>query len=118
MNVSGLIARRACEKMPSAQIILFDKIVSMAIMDTFFDFLSASGGAILGALFAFVLNHKRNKKMSNQLVVSRQTIDKIKLENSNLLEQIKEKENMILKLEMQILGNNQETADKKSTKKK
>ena len=83
----------------------------MVVMETFFDFLSASAGAILGALFAFMLNRKRNKKMSSQLVVSRQSFEKIKLENMNLLQQIKEKENLILQLQLQILG---KTANSKS----
>ncbi len=78
------------------------------MMDTIFDFLSASGGAILGALVAFLLNRKRNRQMANQLIVSRQALDKIKLENTELLKQIQDKENTILQLEMQILGNGDE----------
>ncbi len=93
-------------------------MVFMAIMDTFFDFLSASGGAILGALFAFVLNHKRNRKMSNQLIISRQALDKIKMENTELLKQIQDKENTILKLEMQILGDEPKKIVKKDKPRK
>ncbi len=75
----------------------------MTLMETLFDLFSASAGAIFGALFAFFLNRKRNKKMANQLVISRQALDKIKLENEELLRQIHDKENMILQMEMQIL---------------
>ena len=83
-------------------------------MDTFFDFLSASGGAILGALVAFLLNRKRNRQMANQLIVSRQALDKIKLENTELLKQIQDKENTILQLEMQILGDTSKDKTKKT----
>ena len=76
----------------------------MDILDTLFDVLSASVGAILGAVFAFFLNKKRNKKMANQVVFGRQELEKIKLENERLLETIREKENLILKMQVEILG--------------
>ena len=85
----------------------------MAILETLFDILSASAGAIFGALFAFFLNRKRNKKMENQLVISRQALEKIKLENQELLRQIREKENLILQMQVQILGNK---ANRKATR--
>lgn len=74
----------------------------MVLVETLFDLLSASFGAICGAVFAFFLNRKRNKSMANQLVVSRQALEKIKLENQDLLHQVQDKENLILQL--QILG--------------
>ena len=76
----------------------------MAILETLFDVLSASIGAILGAVFAFFLNKKRNKKMANQVVFGRQELEKIKQENERLLETIREKENLILKMQVEILG--------------
>ncbi len=84
------------------------------VLETLFDVLSASTGAICGALFAFFLNRKRNQKMANQLVISRAALDKIKLENENLLKRIQEKENMIIQMQMQILG---ASPTKKSAKK-
>lgn len=89
----------------------------MAIIETLFDVLSASVGAIFGALFAFFLNRKRNNKIMGRLGVSRQALDKIKLENHDLLEQIKEKENLILKMQMQLLAD-AGTATKKTKKTK
>ena len=59
--------------------------VFMAIVETLFDLLSASAGAILGALFAFFLNRKRRKQMANQLVISRSALEKVKLENEEIL---------------------------------
>ena len=78
----------------------------MAIIDTLFDVLSASVGAVMGAVFAFYLNRKRNRRMASQQSITRQELEKIKLENERLLSQIKEKENIILKMQMQILGAN------------
>ena len=87
----------------------------MALIETLFDLLSASAGAILGALFAFFLNRNRRKQMTKQLIVSKSELEKIKLENEKLLEQIKEKENLILKMQVQILGSkaNDKSKDKK-----
>lgn len=88
----------------------------MFIMETLFDVISASIGAILGAVFAFFLNRHRGKQMANQLVVSRATLDKIKLENEELLRQIRDKENLIMKMQLQLLGN--DTKIKKTTQKR
>lgn len=76
----------------------------MMLMETLFDVLSASAGAICGALFAFFLNRRKTKSMSSQLVISRQALEKIKLENESLLKQIRDKENLILQMQMEILG--------------
>ena len=78
----------------------------MAIIDTLFDVLSASVGAVMGAVFAFYLNRKRNRNMASQQLITRRELERIKLENERLLSQIKEKENIILKMQMQILGTN------------
>ncbi len=77
----------------------------MSFIETLFDVISASIGAILGAIFAFFLNRKRGKKMANQLVISKSELNRIKLENEELLRQIRTKENIIMQMQMQILGN-------------
>jgi uncharacterized membrane protein (DUF106 family) len=89
----------------------------MAIIDTLFDVLSASIGAIMGAVFAFFLNHHRNRSLATKLIVNRQTLDKIKLENQSLLKQIQDKENTILQMQMQILGTQSEPKKNKNKKK-
>lgn len=76
----------------------------MMLIETLFDLISASAGAIIGAFVAFLLNRSRNKKMANQLVISRQALEKIKLENEELLQQVQDKENLILQMQVQILG--------------
>ena len=91
----------------------------MAVMETLFDVLSASIGATIGVFVGFILNRKSRKKMANQAIVSRQALDKIKLENTELLKRIQDKENIILKMQMQLLGDSgDEDKDKKPPKKK
>lgn len=87
----------------------------MSITETLFDILSASAGATFGVLVGFILNHNRTKKMANQLVVSKTTLEKIKIENQELLKRIQDKENIILQMQMQILGN--DATKKKPTRK-
>ncbi len=90
----------------------------MVILETLFDVLSASVGAVIGVFVGFVLNRKTRKKMASQVVISRQALDKIKLENSELLKRIQDKENIILKMQMQILGNGDDEKKDGARKKK
>lgn len=94
------------------------KVFPVMILETLFDLLSASAGAIFGALFAFFLNRKRNKKMSNQLVISKQSFEKIKQENEALLKQIRDKENLILQMQVKMLSNGTSKQNKKKRKNK
>ncbi len=87
----------------------------MKIIETLFDLLSASAGAMCGALVTFMLGQRRTKTMSSQLVISRQALEEIKIKNEDLLKQIQEKENIILQMQMQILE--QKAASKRKTKK-
>ncbi len=88
----------------------------MSITETLFDIFSASVGATFGVLVGFILNHNRTKKMANQLVVSKTTLEKIKIENQELLKRIQDKENIILQMQMQILGD--DATKKKPTRKR
>jgi gas vesicle protein len=92
--------------------------VSMFIMETLFDVISASIGAILGAIFAFFLNRKRGKQMANQLVISKSALDRIKMENEELLRQIRAKENLIMKMQLQLLGNHATVKKPQKSRKK
>lgn len=76
----------------------------MKLIETLFDLLSASAGAMCGALVTFMLGQRRAKSMSSQLVISRQALDDIRVKNEDLLKQIQEKENIILQMQMEILG--------------
>lgn len=86
----------------------------MIIMETLFDAISATIGAVVGATFAFYLNRKRNKQMAKLSVDNRKELVSLKQENDRLLRQIKTKEDIILKMQMQLLG---EDKPKKSKKK-
>lgn len=86
----------------------------MVIIDTLFDVLSATIGAIGGAIFAFFLNKKRNRQMARQSQISRQEMIALREENDRLLQQIKTKEDIILKMQMQLLS---APAKSKKTKK-
>ena len=86
----------------------------MAIMETLFDVISATIGAICGATFAFFLNKKRNKQIARQSQVSHQEMIALREENERLLQQIKTKEDIILKMQMQLLS---APAKNKKTKK-
>ncbi len=88
----------------------------MVIMDTLFDVLSATIGAVVGAMFAFFLNRKRSRQMMRQSVTSRQELTALRQENDRLLEQIKTKEDIILKMQMQLLGDSGAVKPKKSKK--
>lgn len=88
----------------------------MVIMDTLFDVISATIGAIIGAAFAFFLNRKRAKQFTRQSVASRQELSALRQENDRLLQQIKTKEDIILKMQMQLLGNSGVVKSKKSKK--
>lgn len=87
----------------------------MVFMETLFDVFSASLGAVIGVLVGFILNRKERKKMASQVVISRRELDKIKLENTELMKRIQDKENTILQLEMQILGDGKKDKLKKTT---
>lgn len=87
----------------------------MKLIETLFDLLSASAGAMCGALVTFMLGQRRAKTMSSQLVISHQALDEIKLKNEDLLKQIQEKENIILQMQMEILG--YKNAKKRKSKK-
>ena len=88
----------------------------MVIMDTLFDVISATIGAVVGAMFAFFLNRKRSRQMIRQTVTSRQELAALRQENERLLQQIKIKEDIILKMQMQMLGDTGSKKTKKSKK--
>ena len=88
----------------------------MAIMETLFDVISATIGAVVGAMFAFFLNRKRAKQFTRQSVASRQELSALRQENERLLQQIKTKEDIILKMQMQLLGDAGNKKAKKSKK--
>lgn len=90
----------------------------MVIMETLFDLISASLGATVGVFVGFFLNRKSRRKMASQVIVSKNELNKIKLENQELIQRIQEKENLILQMQMKILGDKNTTSPTKSRRKK
>ena len=88
----------------------------MVIVDTLFDVISATIGAVVGAMFAFFLNRKRSRQMIRQTVTSRQELAALRQENERLLQQIKIKEDIILKMQIQMLDDTGGKKIKKSKK--
>ena len=88
----------------------------MVIMDTLFEVISATIGAVVGAMFAFFLNRKRSRQMIRQTVTSRQELAALRQENERLLQQIKIKEDIILKMQIQMLDDTGGKKIKKSKK--
>lgn len=88
----------------------------MTLIDSFFDLISGAGGVVLGTAITWMLGRNKKRQLNNQIILGRQEIDKIKIENENLLSTIKEKENLILELQLQILGKHKNQKIKKSKK--
>lgn len=99
--------------------------MAVPLIDTLFDLLSATSGALVGAIVTGLFNRGRRKQLSDQVVLGRQELEKVQLENDRLLEMIKDKEsviqakeNTILEMQMQILGKPAKSAPQKTTRKK
>ena len=77
-------------------------MIAMAIplVDTLSDLLSASSGALVGAIVTGLFNRGRNKSLSHQVMAGQAELEKQQMENMRLLDIIKEKENTILEMQM------------------
>ncbi len=77
------------------------------------DLLSASSGALVGAVVTGLFNRGRNKTLSDRVMASQQELERQQLENEHLLDTIKEKENTILQMQMDMLENKKRTSKKR-----
>lgn len=100
------------------------RIMAIPLIDTLFDLLSAASGALVGAVVTGFFNRGRRQQLANQVVLGRQALEKMKLENDRLLEMVREKENMIqskenmiLEMQMQILSRSKTAKPARKTKK-
>jgi len=50
-----------------------------------------------------VFNRKKTRRLSNEILVNRHDLEKLRLENNKLIETIKDRETQILKLQRKIL---------------
>jgi len=87
--------------------------MAIPLVDTLTDLLSASSGALVGAIVTGLFNRGRNRQLSDQVMAGQAELEKQQLENTRLLGIIKEKESTILKMEMDMLE-----SDKKAKKTK
>lgn len=81
----------------------------MEITDVLYDLTVGITCAVSGALIMLAFNRKKNKRLSDEIVLHRKDIESLHLENDKLIKTIQDKENKILSLE--------EKALKKKTKK-
>lgn len=75
----------------------------MVITDVLYDLTVGVAGAVIGALIMLVFNRKKTRRLSNEILVNRHDLKKLRLENNKLIETIKDRETQILKLQRKIL---------------
>ncbi len=85
--------------------------MAIPLIDTLTDLLSASSGALVGAVVTGLFSRGRNKTLSDRVMASQQDLKKQQLENARLLDIIKEKESTILEMQLDILGKEKEKAN-------
>ncbi len=78
--------------------------MAIPLIDTLTDLLSASSGALVGAIVTGLFSRGRNKTLSERVMASQHELEKQQLENQRLLDVIKEKETTILEMQLDILG--------------
>lgn len=87
--------------------------MAVPLLDTLTDLLSASSGALVGAIVTGLFSRGRNRRLSDQVMASQRELEKQQMENQRLLDLIQQKESFILELEERRLD-----SDKPKTKKK
>jgi gas vesicle protein len=75
----------------------------MVITDVLYDLTVGVAGAVIGALIMLMFNRKKTRRLSNEILVNRHDLEKLRLENNKLIETIKDRETQILKLQRKIL---------------
>ena len=78
----------------------------MVITDVLYDLTVGVAGAVLGALIMLMFTSKKNRRLSNEIILNRKDLEKLRLENNRLIETIKNRENQILELQKKILKKN------------
>ena len=76
----------------------------MVITDVLYDLTVGVAGAVIGALIMLAFNRKKTRRLSNEILVNRHDLEKLRLENNRLIETIKDRETQILKLQRKILN--------------
>ena len=77
----------------------------MVITDVLYDLTVGVAGAVIGALIMLMLTSKKNRRLTDEIVLNRRDLENLRLENNRLIETIKDRENQILELQEKILKN-------------
>ncbi len=75
----------------------------MVITDVLYDLTVGVAGAVIGALIMLMFHRRKTRRLSNEILVNRQDLEKLRLENNRLIETIKNRETKILELQQKIL---------------
>ncbi len=75
----------------------------MVITDVLYDLTVGVAGAVIGALIMLMFHRQKTRRLSNEILVNRQDLEKLRLENNRLIETIKNRETKILELQQKIL---------------
>lgn len=78
--------------------------MAVPLIETLGDLLSATSGALAGAIVTGLFNRGRNKSLSDQVMAGQRELKKQEQENERLLDVIREKENTILQMQMDLLS--------------
>lgn len=76
----------------------------MVITDVLYDLTVGVLGAVMGALIMLQFGRKKTRRLSNEIVLGRQDLENLRLENNRLIETIKNRENQILDLQKKMLN--------------
>ena len=77
----------------------------MVITDVLYDLTVGVAGAIIGAVIMLMFTSKKNRRLTDEIVLNRRDLENLRLENNRLIETIKDRENQILELQEKILKN-------------
>ena len=75
----------------------------MVITDVLYDLTVGVAGAVIGALIMLMFTSKKNRRLTDEIVLNRRDLENLRLENNRLIETIKDRENQILALQEKIL---------------
>ena len=76
----------------------------MVITDVLYDLTVGVAGAVIGALIMLMFTSKKNRRLTDEIVLNRRDLENLRLENNRLIETIKDRENQILQLQEKILN--------------
>ena len=78
--------------------------MAIPLLDTLSDLLSASSGALVGAVVTGLFHRGRNRELYERLMAGQQELERQQQENQRLLDIIKDKESFILEIQERMLA--------------